>query len=135
VLCIDHWKTAAKISYGRYRFTVNPCALTRTFWSNLTVACVLVPNRGRTLSRSKVGLKQKCLFPFLRKCDISAVLAKFRSRTPIFAKTFAVTNISVKICQNLMSSKYFHKNGPIVLHVDDKFCLFCINPKSRDPDP
>jgi hypothetical protein len=30
-----------------------------------------------------------------------------------------------KICQNLMSSKYFHKNGTFSLHVADKFYLFC----------
>ncbi len=56
---------------------MNPYPFTRTFWIDLTVACVLLTNRGRTLSRSQVGLKQKCLFPFSRKCEISAVLAKF----------------------------------------------------------
>ncbi len=55
--------------------------------------------------------------------------------TYIFAKTFAKINIFLKtnifasICQNRMSSKYFHKNGPFVSHVADKFCLFLRNLK------
>jgi hypothetical protein len=31
-----------------------------------------------------------------------------------FAKIYAITNIFAKIWQNLMSSKYLHKNGPVV---------------------
>ncbi len=62
--------------------------------------------------------------------------------TPIFAKTFVKTNIFGKtyffaktyifpICQNLMSSKYFHKNKPFVSHVADEFCLFRSKLKER----
>ena len=44
-------------------------------------------------------------------------------KTKYFAQLFARTNIFAKICQNLMSSKYFHKNGISVSHVTRQVML------------
>ncbi len=49
----------------------------------------------------------------------------------VYCIDFAKTNIFAKISQNLLSSKYFHKNGPVVSHVSDKFCLLCKNFKGK----
>jgi hypothetical protein len=109
---------------------VNPYPLTRTLWSNVTVACALVPNRERTLYLFRFRKIFTKIILILKKHQIfqSCQALLLRSRTPFFAKAFTEINISAKICQNLMSSKYFHKNGkngPFVSHVADKFRLFC----------
>ncbi len=177
MFCIDHCSTAAKISYAQiYRESL--CLYTHILeYGNLIVACVLAPNRGRTLSRSQVGLKQKCLFWFSQKCEISVVLVKFheisfhkifysrRYRLSVsnveeifgkiaffsFSRNFTKISLILKkhICFGLVhlfstklsrkqifprksaKQKYFHKNGPFVLHVADKFCLFCNIPYFR----
>jgi hypothetical protein len=44
----------------------------------------------------------------------------------IFVRKFCADtgNVSMKTCQNLMSSNYFHKNGVLVSHVAASFASF-----------
>ncbi len=91
-------------------------------------------------SLPRLGLKRKCenrpknwnyakIIQFFGKTSntfktASRVCSRLKQ---IFANIFGKTNVFVKICQNLMSSKYFHKNEHFVSHVADRFCLFVIS--------
>ncbi len=105
----------------------------------------------------QVGLKRKRIFPFSRKCEIPQKItskhchcfsedfcenhlffreenANFCKFEQILAHTFVhVLGILAKICLNLMSSKYFYKNGTFS-HVAAKLCLFCEKPKEKKFD-
>ncbi len=54
-------------------------------------------------------------------------LGKTFRKTNIIEIFFEKTNIFAKIWQILMSSKYFHKNGPFLSQVADKFLPFLRN--------
>ncbi len=68
----------------------------------------------------KKGIGVETIRPF-------RLLRKWSCLKNIVANTFVKTNIFIKICQNLKSVKYFHKNGPFVSHIINKFYLFCSN--------
>ncbi len=44
--------------------------------------------------------------------------------TKTFRKTFYQKQFFARICQNLMSSTYFHENGPIALHAAETVLPF-----------
>jgi hypothetical protein len=64
------------------------------------------------------GLKYQCCM-----CVMTPI---FRASKKGYLRTFRLA-----ICQNVKSSKYFHKNDPFVSNVADKFCLFCNKLKEK----
>ncbi len=60
-----------------------------------------------------------CLTHFFTKTfEKTNIFAQAFAKTSLFRKNFA------KICQNLMSSKYFHKNGPLFHMLLVSFAFF-----------